>query len=110
MSFVASVVYCAARVVLTHSTYVPGLEAACRHLATALTSVSTITPGRITRCRSGVEHLLFRVTVAVPGGYKVLAQKGTSLQEVFFTTSLTAEGLQQSVNDALTHARKNKLL
>ena len=89
-----------ARVVLNHSTHVEGLIAALRQVP--YSAVETLVPGRITRVRGGgINHgLSLRVTVPIPGGFRVLAQRGTSLQEVFATTKLDKQQLQEALENA----------
>lgn len=99
-----------ARLVLNHSTHAPDLIpllTESRALFGAA-GVSTITPGRITRT-SGNSHSLSLV-VAAPlahdSGFRVLARRGSSLQEVFFTCpKLSADELQALLDSALERAR-----
>ncbi len=94
-----------ARVVLNHSTHVDGLIDVLRRVPFA--SAETIVPGRIKRVAGGPSGggLSFRVTVPVTGGFRVLAQRGTQLQEVFATTTLTKEALQGALDGALAEKR-----
>jgi hypothetical protein len=94
-----------ARVVLTHSTHVEGLVAALK--AVPYAACETLVPGRIkTVSGSGTGGCLtLRVTVPVPGGFRVLAQRGTSLQEVFATTRLSKEELHAALQAALPPPR-----
>ncbi len=91
------------RLVLTHSTHVDGLIPALKRIAHA--HIQTIVPGRIRRVAGssagGTGSLSFRVTVPVSGGWRVLAQRGTQLQEVFCNgTHLTKEELQRVLDIA----------
>ena len=90
-----------ARVVLTHSTHVDGLIAALKTVP--YTVCETLVPGRIkTVTGSGRGGCLtLRVTVPTSGGFRVLAQRGTSLQEVFATTRLSKEELHAALQAAL---------
>jgi len=92
-----------ARVVLNHSTHVPGLIASLEAgaLAAGAAGVTTIVPGRLARTRGGAaEALALKVSVPVRGGFRVLARRGSMIQEVFVTTALGEEALQ-AVLDAM---------
>ncbi len=94
-----------ARVVLNHSTHVEGLIAVLKAVPHA--ACETLVPGRLKRVVGSGQGscLTFRVSVPVPGGYRVLAQRGTSLQEVFATTKLSPEALQAALEAALQQRR-----
>lgn len=62
-------------------------------------SIKLITPGRIAQARSNANSLQLRVTIPVPGGYKLLARTGRTVQEVFIRTSTTQEELQKVLDD-----------
>ena len=94
-----------ARVVLNHSTHVEGLIGVLKTVP--FSACETLVPGRLKRVKgSGCGSVLtFRVSVPVSGGYRVLAQRGTSLQEVFATTKLSQEALQSALEAALQQSR-----
>jgi hypothetical protein len=100
-----------ARLVLNHSTHADDLIATLRGARGALgaAGVTTVVPGRVTRTAGGrAETLSLTVTVALPhgGGFKALARRGATLQEVFFTCpALSAEALQALLNDVLARAK-----
>ncbi len=87
------------RVVLTHSTHLPGLINILQKLV-AHPQVSTLTPAVIGRARSNAPKFRLRVSVPTPGGFKLIARKGKSVQEVFAITTLTQAELQAAI-DAL---------
>ena len=93
-----------ARLVLTHSTHVEGLIEALRRVPHS--DCSTLVPGRISFVKGSGKGggLTLRVTVPVPGGHRVLAQRGTSLQEVFATTHLSKEALHTVLQSTLVKA------
>ena len=72
------------RLVLTHSTHVEGLVAVLR-LLSGSPLVQTIVPGRLASGRGAAAGLHLRLGVATPSGYKMLARKGSQVQEVFLT-------------------------
>jgi hypothetical protein len=88
------------RVVITHSTYVEGLIPLLRKLALH-PQVDTITPAVISRVRGRSNGLRLRVSAPLIGGWKLVARRGSSAQEVFLTTSLDRETLQNAVNALL---------
>lgn len=88
----------AARIVLNHSTHIPGMLDALALLAKS-DGITTLVPGRLTSGRTSipVPHIQLKVTVPIMGGFKVCARKGNSIQEVFITTSLDKEALQEEI-------------
>ena len=80
------------RLVITHSTYVEGLIPWLKVLARD-PEIQTITPGVIARVRGHSSELQLRVSVPVTGGFKVLARRGTSAQEIFVVTQLDKDEL-----------------
>ena len=71
------------RLVMNHSTHIEGLIPALRLLASNYTAARTVVPGRLKTCRGRVDRLKFKITGEVNGGHRVIARKGTHLQEVF---------------------------
>jgi len=88
------------RVVITHSTYVEGLIPLLRKLALH-PQVDTITPAVISRVRGRSQGLRLRISAPLTGGWKLVARRGSSAQEVFLTTSLDREALQCAVDDLI---------
>jgi hypothetical protein len=88
------------RVVITHSTYVEGLIPLLRKLALH-PQVDTITPAVISRVRGRSHGLRLRISAPLMGGWKLVARRGSSAQEVFLTTSLDREALQRAVDDLI---------
>jgi len=91
------------RVVLNHSSHVDGLIQVLKRISHA--HIETIVPGRISRVAGssagGTGSLSFRVTVPVSGGWRVLAQRGTQLQEIYCNgTTLSREEVQQVLDSA----------
>ena len=82
------------RVVITHSTYVEGLIPWLKSLAKE-TAIQTITPAVISRVRGRSPMLELRVSIPIRGGYKLVARKGSSAQEVFVITELEKGQLQR---------------
>ena len=81
---------------ITHSTYVEGLIPWLKALAVD-EAIQTITPGVIARVRGRSQGLKLRVSTPMRGGYKVVARRGSTVQEVFVVTSLGADELERRI-------------
>ena len=95
------------RLVLTHSTHVESLIPALRIFA-ASPLVVLVVPGRLAFARGAAPGLAIRVSVATAGGggYKLLARKGSQVQEVF----VTVRGGAAAVPPAMLQAELHRLL
>ncbi len=89
------------RVVITHSTYIEGLIPLLQKLA-ALPGIDTITPAVIKRVRGRRPGLGLAVSVPITGGFKLIARRGSSAQEVFMVTSLEREALEERISRLLS--------
>ena len=85
------------RLVLNHSTHIPGLIPVLTRLADE-PDIKTVTPGRLARVRGRPVPLTIKVSVPIVGGYKLQARAQSNVQEVFVVTDLNAEKLQQMVD------------
>jgi hypothetical protein len=94
-----------ARLVLNHSTHLPGLIPLLTRLAEE-PDIKTITPGRMARVKGRPTPLKIRVTVPITGGHKLQARAQGNVQEVFVVTGLSAQALQSTL-DQLQQAKKN---
>lgn len=88
------------RVVWNHSTHIPGLIAILEKLAD-YPGITTITPGVIARVRSHAPHLRIKISVPTRGGFKLIARKGKSVQEVFVITDLSQNQLEKALAELL---------
>ena len=88
------------RVVITHSTYLEGLIAVLEALAQQ-PGIDTVVPAVISRSRGRSPELRLRVSAPVRGGFKLVARRGTSTQEVFVVTTLGREALEACLGAAL---------
>lgn len=88
------------RLVLTHSTHLPGLIAILDRL-THHDQIQTITPGVIGKVRAHLPRLTLKVSVPIRGGYKLIARQGKTFQEVFVVTSLAQEQLEAAISQIL---------
>ncbi|MFN9619025.1 MAG: DUF2103 domain-containing protein [Synechococcaceae cyanobacterium] len=85
------------RVVITHSTYLEGLIPLLRQLARA-EGIDTVTPAVISRVRGRSPGLRLRVSTPIRGGYKLVARRGGSAQDVFVITAWSREALQEHLD------------
>jgi hypothetical protein len=88
------------RVVITHSTYIEGLIPVLKALARR-PGIDTITPAVISRVKGRSQGLRLRISTPIKGGYKLVARRGTSVQEVFVITDWGRDHLQKHL-DQLT--------
>ena len=85
-----------ARLVITHSTYIPGLIKLLEKLALC-PEIKTITPAVISRVKSNSPRLRLKVSVPIAGGHKLIARKSRSAQEVFVITQWSKVELEQAI-------------
>lgn len=85
------------RLVLNHSTHIPGLIPLLTRLANQ-PGIKTVTPGRLARVRGRPTPLTVRVTVPITGGHKMQARAQSNVQEVFVVTDLSAGALQKTID------------
>ena len=81
------------RVVLNHSTNIEGLIPVLKKLALNA-RIKTITPAIISRVKGRSSKLIIRVSVKTINGYKAIARKGKTAQEVFISTDLSKDELK----------------
>lgn len=88
------------RLVLNHSTHVPGLIPVLERLLTTA-EVRTVTPGVIGRAKGHAPHLRLKISVPIQGGFKLVARRGKTVQEVFVLTTLSEAELSQAIAAAI---------
>lgn len=88
------------RLVLNHSTHIPGLIRILERL-TRMDGIRTITPGVIGPVKSHSPQLRLKISVPISGGFKLIARRGKSVQEVFVLTTLSQEALEVQIAQAL---------
>ena len=89
------------RLVVTHSTYLDGLIPLLKKLSRC-PGVETITPAAICRVRGRAPKLRLNVSVKTLGGFKLMARRGSSAQEVFVITSWQRDQLQKWLDQQTT--------
>ena len=85
------------RLVLNHSTNIEGLVPLLQKLASNI-NIKTITPAVISRVKGRSSKLTIRLSVKTINGYKAIARKGKTAQEVFISTDLSKEELKQLID------------
>ena len=84
------------RLVLNHSSNIEGLIPILKKLAFNK-NINTITPAAISRVRGRSSQLIIRLSVKTINGYKAIARKGKTAQEVFISTDLSKDELKQII-------------
>ena len=85
------------RLVLNHSTNIEGLIPILKKLALDI-NIKTITPAAISRAKGRSSKLTIRLSVKTINGYKAIARKGKTAQEVFISTDLNKDELKQIID------------
>ena len=85
------------RVVLNHSTHIEGLIPVLKKLALN-ERVKVVTPALISRARGRSSKLVIRISIKTINGYKAIARKGSSAQEVFISTDLSKDELKRLID------------
>ena len=85
------------RLVLNHSTNIEGLIPILQKIANNI-NIKTITPAVISRVKGRSSQLIIRLSVKTINGYKAIARKGRSAQEVFISTDLNKNELKQIID------------
>jgi len=85
------------RLVLNHSTNIEGLIPILKKLALNK-NIRTITPAVISRVRGKTSKLIIRLSVKTINGYKAIARKGNTAQEVFISTDLSRDELKRIIS------------
>ena len=82
------------RLVLNHSTNLEGLIPILKKLAKS-TKIRTVTPAIISKVKGRSSSLIIRLSVKTISGYKAIARKGKTAQEVFISTDLSKDELKK---------------
>ena len=82
---------------LNHSTNIEGLIPILQKLALE-NNIKTITPAVISRARGRSSKLIIRLSVKTINGYKAIARKGNTAQEVFISTELSKDELKEIID------------
>ena len=85
------------RLVLNHSTNIEGLVPILKKLALDK-NIKTVTPAIISRSRGRSSKLIIRLSVKTINGYKAIARKGKTAQEIFISTELSKDKLKNLID------------
>jgi len=85
------------RLILNHSTNIEGLIPILKKLALHV-NIKTVTPAVISRARGRSSKLVIRLSVKTINGYKAIARKGNTAQEVFISTDLNKDELKHIID------------
>ena len=85
------------RLVLNHSSNIEGLVPLLQKLALNI-NIKMITPAAISRVRGRSSKLIIRLSVKTINGYKAIARKGKTAQEIFISTELGRDELKQIID------------
>lgn len=88
------------RVVWNHSTHLPGLIPILERL-TQQPGIETITPAVLGQTKSNAPKLHLKISVPIRGGFKLIARKGKTFQEVFVLTRLDRSELEAAIGQVL---------
>ena len=97
------------RLVLNHSSNIEGLIPVLQKLASNI-NIKTITPAVISRVRGRTSKLTLRLSVKTINGYKAIARRGKTAQEVFISTDLSKDELKEIIDSYNIWSIKQKLL
>jgi len=92
----------AGRLVWNHSTHLPGLIPVLEKLLDSEPAIRTVTPAVLGRAKGNIPRLSLKVSVPIRGGYKLIARKGKSVQEVFVLTELAQPDLEAAIARVLS--------
>ena len=85
------------RLVLNHSSNIEGLIPILEKLALNI-NIKTVIPAAISRVRGRSSKLVIRLSVKTINGYKAIARKGKTAQEVFISTELSKDELKKIID------------
>ena len=85
------------RLVLNHSSNIEGLIPILQKLALN-SNIKTITPAVISRARGKSSKLIIRLSIKTINGYKAIARRGKTAQEVFISTDLGKDELKEIID------------
>ncbi len=95
------------RLVQNHSTHIEGLIKWLKKIAQT-NDVKTVTPACISKTNGRGERLGLKVTIKTKEGFKLLARKGTLVQEVFLVTSLSEKEIKDIIEKTNPFSSRKK--
>ena len=85
------------RLVLNHSSNIEGLIPILQKLALNI-NIKSITPAVISSVRGRSSKLIIKLSVKTINGYKAIARKGKTAQEIFISTDLSKDELKKVID------------
>ena len=85
------------RLVLNHSTNIEGLIPILQKLALDI-NIKMVTPAAISRVKGRSSNLVIRLSVKTINGYKAIARKGKTAQEILISTDLSKDELKKIID------------
>ena len=85
------------RIVLNHSTHIDGLIPVLKKIASNI-NIKSVTPAIISRVKGKSSKLIIRISIKTINGYKTIARKGRTAQEVFISTDLSKDELKKLID------------
>ncbi len=85
------------RLVLNHSTNLEGVIPLLKKLARHK-NIGTITPACISKVKGRSTNFTIRISVRTISGFKAIARKGQTAQEIFITTNLSKDELKTLID------------
>ena len=95
------------RLVQNHSTHIEGLIKWLREIAKK-DGIKTVTPASLSKTNGRGEKLVIKVTRKTNEGYKLLARKGTLVQEIFIVTNLEEKKIKELIEIANPFSSRKK--
>ena len=95
------------RLVQNHSTHIEGLIKWLREIAEK-DGIKTVTPASLSKTNGRGEKLVIKVTRETNEGFKLLARKGTLVQEVFIVTTLEEKKIKELIEIANPFSSRKK--
>ena len=86
------------RLVSNHSTNIEGLIPVLEKLSLNV-NIKTVTPAIISRVRGRSSKLIIRLSVKTISGFKAIARKGRTAQEIFISTDLSKDELKKLLDN-----------
>ena len=95
------------RLVQNHSTNIKGLIKWLRKIAENQ-DIKTVTPASLSKAKGRGEKLVLKITIKTNEGYKLLARKGTLVQEVFLVTRIEEKKIKEIIERSNPYCSQKK--
>ena len=95
------------RLVQNHSTHIEGLIKWLKNIAESK-NIKTVTPASLAKTKGRGEKLVIKITISTNEGFKLLARKGSLVQEVFVVTRLTEKGMRELIEKTNPSSSRKK--